>query len=422
MALTKLTQSLIDGTLVTSVNGNTGAVTTGIDLQSSVKTANFTAVANEGYLVNTTSSAITVTLPSSPSLGDEVLIIDYAGTFGTNNVTLTSSNNILGDPANHLISSNNISTTLIYTDATKGWVVKTAANEGTSAIGQQKVNADFLVVAGGGGGGSSDGGGGGAGGLRTSYGSNSGGGSSAETSLALSPGITYSIIVGAGATGAAGSATTRSAPGSDSSIAGSGLTTITSNGGGSGGTVGDINGGDGGSGGGAENGAGAQGGLGTSGQGFNGGGTAVDDASGGGGASAVGGVGTATGGGTGGAGLAVNIISTSNAATSAVGEVISTNVFFAGGGGGGGEGGATGGNGGGGAGINAATTENGDANTGGGAGGGDSAFDGGNGGSGVVILRLPTSDYTGTTTNSPDVYTEGTDTVIVFKSSGTYTA
>src|SRR6056300_1652573 len=168
MALTKLTQSLIDGTLVTSVNGNTGAVTTGIDLQSSVKTANFTAVANEGYLVNTTSSAITVTLPSSPSLGDEVLIIDYAVTFGTNNVTLTSSDNILGSSDDYAIQSNDASVILIYTDATKGWKVKTGANEGTSAIIVPPINVDYLVVAGGGGGAGLFGAGG-AGGYRTSY-------------------------------------------------------------------------------------------------------------------------------------------------------------------------------------------------------------------------------------------------------------
>src|SRR6056300_267990 len=202
MALTKLTQSLIDGTLVTSVNGNTGAVTTGVDLQSSVKTANFTAVANEGYLVNTTSSAITVTLPSSPSLGDEVLIIDYAGTFGTNNVTLTSSDNILGSSGNYVIESNDVSVILIYTDATKGWKVKTGANEGTSAIVVPTINVGYLVVAGGGSGAVSHGGGGGAGGLRTSYGPTSGGGSSNESQLSLATSTAYTVTVGAGGTGA----------------------------------------------------------------------------------------------------------------------------------------------------------------------------------------------------------------------------
>ena len=71
MALTKLLTDLIDGSL-------------GTDWQSSVKTADFTAVAGQGYFVDTTSAAITVTLPSSPSAGDELTIVDYAGTFDAN--------------------------------------------------------------------------------------------------------------------------------------------------------------------------------------------------------------------------------------------------------------------------------------------------------------------------------------------------
>jgi hypothetical protein len=63
------------------------------------------------------------------------------------------------------------------------------------------------------------------------------------------------------------------------------------------------------------------------------------------------------------------------------------------------------------------------ANTGGGGGGGASSVpDGGDGGSGVVILRMPTADYSGTTTGSPTVSTDGTDTILTFNSSGSYTA
>ena len=43
------------------------------------------------------------------------------------------------------------------------------------------------------------------------------------------------------------------------------------------------------------------------------------------------------------------------------------------------------------------------------------------GGNGVVILRMPTSSYTGTTTGSPTVTTNGSDTVIAFLANGTYT-
>ena len=47
---------------------------------------------------------------------------------------------------------------------------------------------------------------------------------------------------------------------------------------------------------------------------------------------------------------------------------------------------------------------------------------GGNGGSGVVILRLPTSRYSGTTTGSPTVTTSGSNTILTFNASGSYTA
>jgi hypothetical protein len=66
---------------------------------------------------------------------------------------------------------------------------------------------------------------------------------------------------------------------------------------------------------------------------------------------------------------------------------------------------------------------NGTVNTGGGGGGANSSGGvGGNGGSGVVIISVPTVNYTGTVTGSPVVTTSGSNTVIKFVSSGTYTA
>jgi hypothetical protein len=47
---------------------------------------------------------------------------------------------------------------------------------------------------------------------------------------------------------------------------------------------------------------------------------------------------------------------------------------------------------------------------------------GGAGGSGVVILSVPTTKYTGTTTGSPTVTTSGSNTILTYTSSGTYTA
>ena len=259
--------------------------------------------------------------------------------------------------------------------------------------------AEFLVVAGGGG--AYAWAGGGAGGLRTSYGATSGGGCSAESDITFNSGTVYTATVGAG--GAADGY-----KGSDSSLAGSGLTTITSIGGGGGGhTTSGPRTPDGGSGGGHSNNwtdGTRSGGTGTSCQGYNGGGgTAIygqDAGGGGGGASAAGtdrGSGTA---GNGGNGLAVSITGTS--------------ITYAGGG----------------AGANASGPTFGTSGTGydqpGGGGpvisDGAGSRDSTAGQDGVVILRVPTANYTGTTTGSPTVTTDGSHTVIKFTSTGTYTA
>ncbi len=90
-----------------------------------VKTGAFTAVAGEGYFVNTTSSAFTMTLPASPTIGDEVAFIDYAGTFDTNNLTVgRNSENIQGSAADLTVSTERAANTLVYTDGTQGWLLK----------------------------------------------------------------------------------------------------------------------------------------------------------------------------------------------------------------------------------------------------------------------------------------------------------
>jgi len=81
--------------------------------------------AGYGYFVNTTSAAITMTLPSSPTLGDEVSIIDYAGTFDTNNLTVgRNSQPIMGSAADLTVSTERAAFTLVYSDSTQGWLLK----------------------------------------------------------------------------------------------------------------------------------------------------------------------------------------------------------------------------------------------------------------------------------------------------------
>ena len=90
-----------------------------------VKTSTYTASAGEGVFANTTGGAFTVNLPASPSLGDEVSIKDYAGTFDTNNLTVgRNSQPIEGVAADLTVSIEGAGFTLAYSDSTQGWLLK----------------------------------------------------------------------------------------------------------------------------------------------------------------------------------------------------------------------------------------------------------------------------------------------------------
>jgi hypothetical protein len=226
----------------------------------SVKTSNFTAVAGQGYLINTTSGIITVTLPASPSIGDTITLKDYAGTFATNYILIDrNGSNIQGLADNSAIKTNRAAAILVYIDSTRGWeYVKESnvaelvptfiiATGGTiTTDGDFKIHSftgdgcfvvssignpvggpnsvDYLVVAGGGSGGTYYGGGGGAGGHRTSFPSPAG-------TIPLTA-QTYPITVGAG-----GAAIGACAPSGSIGNNGSNsvFSTITSTGGGGGG-------------------------------------------------------------------------------------------------------------------------------------------------------------------------------------------
>ena len=90
----------------------------------SVVTGATTMVAGRGYFVNTTSSAYTMTLPSSASIGDTVQVIDYGATADTNNITIgRNSHKIQGDAADLTVSTERAAFNLVYVDATQGWLL-----------------------------------------------------------------------------------------------------------------------------------------------------------------------------------------------------------------------------------------------------------------------------------------------------------
>jgi len=420
-----------------------------VDWQTTIKTGDFTAVSGEGYFVNTTSGAITMTLPASPSVGDIVAFKDYAGTFQTNNLTINrNGSNIVGGTDDAIINVEGQSVILVYGDATQGWQsveaatnadlprpsficasvsgsgntlstapdcanmkVATFTGPGTftvnsiSSTAENNVVSHVIVAGGGGGGGGYQSGGGGAGGYREVISPTSPYSGSPLNGYPTAPNrvtVTaqgYPITIGGGgAGGGAASPPTsgnRGSNGTNSSFGG-----ITSAGGGSAGSFTDgANipqevGGPGGSGGGAgRSPATNAGGTGNTppvspSQGTNGGLTQPPYSppfNGGGGGGAVGG---------GGPGQASCFgVGGSGTASSITGSAVTRS----GGGGSGGQGPASTGStpGGGGNGASAPgnqAAQNGTANTGGGGGGGniDSGIPtsaGGTGGSGIVVIR-----------------------------------
>ena len=86
----------------------------------------YTAVAGDQLLINTTQTGVTITLPASPAVGSEIVIIDARGTFGSNAVTVERNSQPINSGTNNLsLSTNGQAVTLVYIDSTRGWSFKT---------------------------------------------------------------------------------------------------------------------------------------------------------------------------------------------------------------------------------------------------------------------------------------------------------
>ena len=376
-----------DGRITSAANGAAGSGgSSGLTL-AGTQSANFTAAVGNSYPVNTKSASVTATLPVSPIAGQQVSFTDYAGTWATNNFTLSrNGSNIDGYAYNSLLNVNRSTVTLVYVDATQGWI--TVSNTTPVPI-FPSISISYLLV-----------GGGGAGGSAAAYGAGGTGGAGGQVltgTASLITGTTYTINVGAGGTPSPiASAQNQSGQGGSTTF--NSLTAI----GGKGGLLNSD--------------GSAVGGL--SGNGFAGGTSTYSGSygnGGGGGASAVGGNGSTTNAGNGGAGISSSITGTVR--------------YFGGGGGGSGYGisvanAGLGGSGVGGAGAGAGgPSNNGSANTGGGGGGACNNNNlGGNGGSGTGIISIPTNAYTGIYTGSPVITIVGSNTVLQFNGLGSYTA
>ena len=110
---------------VTLANSGTATGFASIAWQSTiVTTSTLTAVAGNGYWIDTTSNACTVTLPASTSVGDTIEFTDYARTWNTNAVTINQNSLNFQDytSPNPVYNSNGQLVTIVYSGATQGWI------------------------------------------------------------------------------------------------------------------------------------------------------------------------------------------------------------------------------------------------------------------------------------------------------------
>jgi len=97
----------------------------GLDWQTIETGSTMTAVAGNGYWIDTTSNACTITLPASASNGDEIMFADYARNWGTNAITIDSNGlNYQGDDDSYNVeyTTDGQSLHIVYSGATNGWI------------------------------------------------------------------------------------------------------------------------------------------------------------------------------------------------------------------------------------------------------------------------------------------------------------
>ena len=117
----------MSGLVKDNIFGSSGSVIEaagGLSWQPVVTASTVTVSAAKGYFINTTSNACTITLPSSAEAGDQVILIDYARTWGTNAITIDSNGLKFQSETDDYIVDYDTSgqaLNLVYSGATVGW-------------------------------------------------------------------------------------------------------------------------------------------------------------------------------------------------------------------------------------------------------------------------------------------------------------
>ena len=105
-------------------SGVVAAAAGGLSWQPVVTASTLSASAGNGYFINTTSNACTITLPGSAEAGDQIIFVDYARTWGTNAITIDSNGlNFQGETDLYIVDydTSGQAVNLVYSGATIGW-------------------------------------------------------------------------------------------------------------------------------------------------------------------------------------------------------------------------------------------------------------------------------------------------------------
>ena len=125
--LPTITNAKLQNSSIT-INGSAialgGSVTVETDFTWETKTSAFNVSASRGYFVDTSSGAVTATLPASPTAGDTVRFIDLSATFDTANLTVArNGKKIQGDASDMTVATERAGFALVFSGDTQGWLL-----------------------------------------------------------------------------------------------------------------------------------------------------------------------------------------------------------------------------------------------------------------------------------------------------------
>jgi hypothetical protein len=116
--------AIVEVTTVVAGAGGGGGGAAAASWTYSAVSANTSAVAGYRYIVDTATANLTITLPASGTLGDEIMIIDGTGNSSSHAITVDrNGGKIQGAASNMTVTTDRAAFTLVYYNSTQGWLL-----------------------------------------------------------------------------------------------------------------------------------------------------------------------------------------------------------------------------------------------------------------------------------------------------------